>query len=146
MKHTIFPSIIYDYRKDWETLLPRVGYTVGNGRRVQFWKNSWRGETPLCTMFPSLFVLVVHKEASVDNVWDSSRYAGWWSPHFIKSFNDWEINEVERFLIFLHNRKVLPHLEDKLFSKEAKDGQFSMKFVYQSLNGNTANSFPHRSI
>ena len=25
-----------EIRKDWETLLPKVGYTVGNGRRVQF--------------------------------------------------------------------------------------------------------------
>ena len=31
------------------------------------------GEVALCTFFPSLFALVVHKEASVADVWDSSR-------------------------------------------------------------------------
>ena len=62
-----------EIRNEWETLLPRVGYVVGNGRRVQFWKDAWCGETAFYSMFPSLFSLVVHKEASVANVWDSSR-------------------------------------------------------------------------
>ena len=41
---------------------------------------------------------------------------------------------------------MMPSLEDKLFLKEAKGGQFSMKLVYQSLNGYAMNPFPYRSI
>ena len=29
-----------EIRKDWEILLPKVGFNVGNGRRVQFWKDA----------------------------------------------------------------------------------------------------------
>ena len=41
----------------------------------------------MCAMFPSLFVLVAHKEASVADVLDSSREGGW-SPLFVRLFND----------------------------------------------------------
>ena len=52
---------------------PRVRYIVGNDRRVQFWKDAGCGEAAVCTMFPSLFALVAHKEGSMADVWDSSR-------------------------------------------------------------------------
>ena len=51
----------------------------------------------------------------------------WWAPRFIRMFNDWE---VERFLLILHNKKVLHTLEDKLFLREAKGGLFLVKFAY----------------
>ena len=53
---------------------------------------------------------------------------------------------MERFLLLLHNKKVLPTMEDKLFLREAKGGHFSMNFVYQYLTGSEANPFPFRSI
>ena len=77
-----------EIRKDWEILLPRVGFIVGNGRRMQFWEDAWCGEAALCTLFPSLFALAAHKEALVADVWDSFRDAGVWSPHFIRMLND----------------------------------------------------------
>ena len=131
-----------EIRKEWEIILPRVGFIVGNGRRVQFWKDVWCGEVALCTVFPSLFAMVVHKEASMVDVWDSSRDVGGWSPHFIIMFNDWELEEVERFFLTLHNKKVLHTLEDKLFLREAKGGLFSVSFAYQYLFDREAHIFP----
>ena len=43
-------------------------------------------------------------------------------------------------------RKVMSSMEDKLFLKEAKGDQFSVKLVYQSLNGYAVNPFPFRTI
>ena len=65
-----------EIRKDWEILLLRVGFIVWNGRRVQFWKDAWSEEVALCTLFPSLFALAVHKAASVVDVWDKLRNVG----------------------------------------------------------------------
>ena len=90
-------SLWKEIRKDWEILPPRVGFNVGNGKRVQFWKDARCGEVALCTLFPSLFALAVHKEATVADVWDSSRDVGGWSPHFSRMFNDWELEDVERW-------------------------------------------------
>ena len=111
-----------------------------------FWKDAWCGEATFCTIFPSLFALTLHKEASMVDIWDNSREpprGG--SPLFIRLFNDWEIEEVERFFL-LHNRKVISSMEDKLLLKEAKGGQFFVKLVYQSLNGHATNPFPVRTI
>ena len=50
-----------EIRKDWEILRLRVGFIVGNGRIVQFWKNAWCEEVALCTLFPSLFARLCTK-------------------------------------------------------------------------------------
>ena len=122
-----------EIRKDWEILHPKVGFIVGNGRRVQFWKDAWCGEVALCTLFPSLFALAMHKEASVANAWDCSRDVGRWSPRFIRLFNDWELEEVERFFLILHYKKVLHTLEDKIFLRKAKGWLFFSQFCLPAL-------------
>ena len=139
-------GMLKEIRKDWEILLARVGFDVRNGRRVQFWKDAWCGGATLCTLFPSLFALAVHKEATMADVWDNSRDAGGWSPHFSRMFNDWKLEEVERFLLILHIKKVLYTLEDKLFLREAKGGLFSVKFAYQYLSDLEAHPFPSNLI
>ena len=71
---------------------------VGNGRRVRFWKDFFYGEQPLSITFPSLFSLAVNKEALVADLWNLVGEEGGWSPHFSRSFNDWELEEVQSFL------------------------------------------------
>ena len=58
--------------------------SLGNGRRLGFWKDSWCGETVLCNAFPTLFNLAAHKDARVADVWDSSREEG--VPNLLKTF------------------------------------------------------------
>ena len=41
----------------------RSSFVVGNGRGVEFWKDVWCGEMPLCDSFPSLFVIAEPKDA-----------------------------------------------------------------------------------
>ena len=108
---------------------------------MQFCKGAWCGEVAVCTFFPSLFDLAVHKEATVVDVWDCSRDAGG-----MVCVNDWELEEVERFLLILHNKKVMHTLEDKLFLREAKGGLFSVKFAYRYLSNLEAHPFPSNLI
>ena len=70
---------------------------------MSFWKDTWCGDTPLCASFPSLFALVDPKEAWVTDVWNGTagRGAGSWSPCFTRTFNDWEMEEVEGLLLHL---------------------------------------------
>ena len=72
------------------------------------WKDSWCSEIALCNTFPTLFNLAAHKEGGVADVWDSSREERGWSPVVLRPFNDWEVEEVERFLHFLHNMEIRP--------------------------------------
>ena len=59
-----------EIRNDWDSFPPTTMFSVGNGRRVRFWKDCWCGEEPLSLSFPSLFSLAVNKEALVLDVWD----------------------------------------------------------------------------
>ena len=55
---------------------PNAGFSIGDGKRVSFWKDVWCREEVLCLVFPSLFNLVVHKEAMVVDVWDWDKEEG----------------------------------------------------------------------
>ena len=82
-------------RRGWDALGDNLVYSVGNGRRVRFWKDKWCGDDPLCTSFPSLFAISLDKEAWVADVWSHSG-GGVWAPRFSRRINDWEVIEVER--------------------------------------------------
>ena len=43
-------------RKLGHIVSSRLSFVVGNGQRVSFWKDTWCGDTPLCTSFPSLLL------------------------------------------------------------------------------------------
>lgn len=53
-----------------------IVFSVGNGRRIRFWLDSWCGDEALCNSFLSLFALVVSKEEWVVEVWDPSVEGG----------------------------------------------------------------------
>ena len=100
----------------------------------------------LCNEFPTLFNLAVHKDVRVVDVWDSSREEGGWSPVFLRPFNDWEMEEVERFLHFLVNKKIRPFQEDRLLLKESRTFGFSVSLMYRKLRYSPPTDFPWRSI
>ena len=59
-----------------------------DGWRINFWKDVWCGEDPLCERFPVLYSLTVSKEAKVAEVWDNSRGKGAWNLSFVRPLND----------------------------------------------------------
>ena len=66
----------------------------------------------LCVSFPSLYALADNKEALVAELWDSSREEGGWSPRFIRSFNDWELDEILRLLNTIQGKQIIENQED----------------------------------
>ena len=99
----------------------------------------------LCNTFLTLFNLAAHKESRVADVWDSSREERGWSP-VLRPFNDWEVEEVERFLHFLHSRKIRPLQEDRLLLKETTSDGFSVRLMYRKLAHSTPTDLPAWSI
>ena len=113
---------------EWESFFPNTMYSLGNGRRVCFWKGFWCGEQPLLITFPSLFSLVLNKEVLLADLWNPVGEDGGWSPHFSRSFNDWELEEVQLFLPVIQRKRVISSGEDELLMKDVKDGRFLVKF------------------
>ncbi|RVW74260.1 F-box protein [Vitis vinifera] len=53
-----------------EGIHERIGFRVGDGKRVRFWKDRWCGEEPLVVTFPELLSIATIKEAWVDQLWE----------------------------------------------------------------------------
>ena len=135
-----------DIRKERLSFSQNVIPSLGNGSRLAFWKDPWGEETVLSLAFPTLFNLAAHKDARVVDVWDFSVEAGGWSPVFLRPFNDWEMEEVERFFIFLHNKKIRPDQEDRLLLRDSSTDGFSVRHMYRKLMFAPLLDFPSRSI
>jgi hypothetical protein len=41
---------------------------VGNGADTRFWEDTWLGDSPLASQYPSLYNIVHHKQAFVADV------------------------------------------------------------------------------
>ena len=52
-------------------MLKNITFSMGDGRRLRFWKDKWCGNNTLHDSFPSLFDLAVSKDAWVVDCWDS---------------------------------------------------------------------------
>ena len=65
-----------------------IEFKVGNGTRVKFWTDHWCGNAALSQSFPQLFALMVHRDATVNEVWDSSLIQEGWNLRFSRDFND----------------------------------------------------------
>ena len=113
-----------EIRKEGSLMLKNITFSVGDGRRVRFWKNKWCGNNTLHDSFPSLFALVVSKDAWVVDCWDSLGEEGGWNPRFSRSFNDWEVEAVARLLSTLQGKRLVVGLEDKVVWKETKNEIF----------------------
>ena len=100
----------------------------------------------MCARYPALFNLALNKEAMVADMWDGGEGAGCWSPTFLRSLNDWEIEEMSRFLQTLHDQIFRPTGEDMLLLKEVKVKSFSVKVMYKGYDISPAFDFPYRLI
>ena len=119
-----------EIRKEWPLLLQNASISLGDGSRVSFWKDVWCRQEALCLACPSLFNLAAQKDATVAELWDHNRGEGGWNPIFLRSFNDWEMEEVERFLQVLHKQKIIPFIEVKILIKGSRNDAFSVKIMY----------------
>ncbi|RVX20623.1 putative ribonuclease H protein [Vitis vinifera] len=135
-------------RVDWKLVSDRMAFIVGNGKRVSFWRDRWCGESPLCMTFPSLFALTVEKEAWVADIWDPLAEGGWggWNPCFLRAFNDWEVEEAERFMERIQSKRVIEDVEDTVSWTETKSGKFSIKSLYIALEAGGSSLFPSSFI
>ena len=139
-------SLWKEISKEWFLVSQNAVFVLGDGRRINFWKDVWCGVEALCNRFPNLFNIATNKEAKVVEIWDSSEGDGCWSPTFVRFLNDWELEEMTRFLQILHDHKFHPSGVDKLSLKNAIDKGFSVKSMYKGFDVSLALNFPHRLV
>ena len=80
------------------------------------------------------------------DVWSSTNGGRSWSLQFSRPFNDWEVDEVHRFLLSLNGKSVLRDVEDRVLWIETKCGKFSIKSLYKALVSSPPVFFPSNVI
>ena len=69
-----------------------------------------------------------------------------WALRFSRRLNDWEVFDVECFLLRLQGRRVCSDVEDQVVWTKAKDRRFSIKSLYKALESERLGDFPSRVI
>ena len=73
--------------------------------------------------------------AKVAELWEVAGLGGGWNFRFERNFNDWEMEEVQRFIRTINSKNLNPQSSDRLRCKEAKDGIFNVKSSFDLLEG-----------
>ena len=94
-------SLWKEISKEWLSFYQNAVFVLGDGRRINFWRDAWSGAETLCNRFPNLFNIATNREAKVAEIWDSREGEECWSPTFIRPLNDWELEEMSSFLLIL---------------------------------------------
>ncbi|RVX21576.1 hypothetical protein CK203_002334 [Vitis vinifera] len=95
----------------WRTKKANGAFGVG------VWKEILK-ESVWCTVlsqrFLHLYAMAVHKNATVDEMWDQNFGQGSWNLRFLRDFNDWELNMVDNLLLVLRGHRITLE-EDSVF-------------------------------
>ncbi|RVW69295.1 hypothetical protein CK203_061342 [Vitis vinifera] len=86
------------------------------------------------------------KDAWVADYWDPMGEEGGWTPLFLRSFNDWEVEEVKRLHSSIQGKRLDADGEDRMLWKGTKNDIFTIKSLYKSLAHSCAVSFPGNII
>lgn len=123
--------------------LSHCSFVVGNGERIHFWEDVWKGDIPLSDRFPRLYSLSrAHNSSILDMVVSPSFHLGW-DFRFFRNLNDREICEFSSLLSLLEGVVLRPSTLDRRRWLLHSSGIFSChSFMESIILGSNENSFP----
>jgi hypothetical protein len=77
----------------------------GDGSRISFWGEAWCVNVPLLEAYPGLYSLASNKEASIADNFDSVSGSRQWNISFVRSLNDWEVDDLVSLYSLLYTFK-----------------------------------------
>ncbi|RVW93866.1 Transposon TX1 uncharacterized 149 kDa protein [Vitis vinifera] len=122
-------------------------YVVGNGDRIRFWEDLWRGDQSLGTQYPRLFRVVVDKNISISSVLGPSR-PFLWNLNFRRNLSDSEIEDLEGLMRSLDDLYLSPSVPDARLWPLSSSGLFSVKSFFLALSQSSGSSqnFPSKFV
>ncbi|RVX19303.1 putative serine/threonine protein phosphatase 2A regulatory subunit B''gamma [Vitis vinifera] len=115
-----------DILKESSWCWDNIEFKVGKGTKVSFWTDHWCGNEELAQTFPQLFELAVQRNASVNEMWDSSLGQGGWNIRLSRNLNDWELDALGELLQLLRDLRTSLE-EDAVIWKGESHGLFRIK-------------------
>ena len=134
-------------RMGWEDFIKNCQFVVGLGNRVRFWQDGWYGDPPFQLAFPRLYGITIDKEVSVEASLPRQgvEEKRSWDVHFIRDFNDWEMDEG------LHSLRILGantpiDARDWMRWKLKPNGVFDIRTYYNKLRNSPSTIVPWKAI
>ena len=88
---------------------------------------------------------MVHRNATVNEVWDSSLGQGGWNLRFSRDFNDWELDLIGDLFNMLRDFRISSE-EDSVLWKGGGHGTFGVRDAYNLLVAPNGPAFPKKCI
>ena len=82
-----------------------IHFQVGNGDKVKFWTNIWRGEVVFKDRFPQLYRLALDQDANVANYLVRGIGGFFWDIRLRRYLQDWELAQFLSYWVqFMQKR------------------------------------------
>ncbi|RVX12905.1 putative ribonuclease H protein [Vitis vinifera] len=91
------------------------------------------------------FALAAQRNASVNEMWDSSLGQGGWNIRLSRNSNDWELDALGELFHMLRDLRISPK-EDSVIRKGGGHGLFRIRDAYKLLTVPSAITFPKKGI
>ncbi|KAH1255283.1 Transposon TX1 uncharacterized protein [Glycine max] len=116
------------------SLISNLRWQVGNGAKIKFWKDKWRGDDlNLQDKYPALYQVSHQQDSTIslmdhfdDNRWD-------WKIHWRRNFFDHEIDMVAAFMDEIDGVQIHLSSMDYLTWRADPSGSYSTKSAYNLL-------------
>lgn len=89
-----------------------IKFEIGSGTNMQFWKDRWCTNRPLMLESPSLFNIMINKDARVADCWVPYKEGGAWNVGLRRRLNDGEIADMTNSIELLNHFQPQPNVED----------------------------------
>lgn len=93
---------------------------------MKFWKDRWREDMSLDASYPSLFSITTAKEAWVGDLRSMEHGSSWWNPTFSCPFNYWEMEDIEKILSQIGDKRIIEGMEETIQQMGTKNRLFSV--------------------
>lgn len=108
-----------------------MGLSLGNGRKLKFWKDIWLAQASLAQSFPLCFSFSTKPECCVVDFWKPDQNGATWDLAFRRDLWDWKIWEAGHLLELLDHSNFLN--EDSTFWIPDSSSNFSVSSCYWQL-------------
>jgi hypothetical protein len=133
---------------NWDIFQSYIVFEVGKGNKLRFWHDKWCGDCSLKDEFPLLFKCSRDREAFIDSLY--TRFSGVeirdWHLHFVRNFNDWEVDMVAAFFNLIHSKSHVHESDDVLKWSLKKNGTLDNGFFYHAIRDSVSSGFPWKGI
>ena len=116
------------------SLTTHLRWKVGNGARIQFWKDKWREEDiTLKDKYPALYQVSQQQDLTI-NLMGQNAENGWdWKFQWRRNFFDHEIDMVAAFMDEIDGVQIHSSRMDHLIWRADPSGSYSTKSAYSFL-------------